>query len=77
MSDLSPSSPIAMKHQRRLAFAATLTIVGLGMVGIGESELGGAMSLVGWLTLFFAIHTFGRLGPEGRSAPTSPSKESQ
>jgi hypothetical protein len=53
-----------MHHQRRLAFGATLTIVGLAIVGTGESDIGGAVSLLGWLSLFFAIHTFGRLGPE-------------
>ena len=57
-----------MKHQRRLAFGATLTIVGLAIVGTGESDLGGAVSLFGWLSLFFAIHTFGRLGPEKPAA---------
>ena len=54
--------------ERKLAWGATLSIVGLGIVGTRASEPGGALSLVGWLLLFWAIHRYGRLGPP-TSAP--------
>jgi hypothetical protein len=78
----SPSSGERLKRQRHIALGATFTVVGLGMVGIGHSEFGGVLSLVGWLNLFFAIHKYGRLGPERPCARNStaiseqPSEES-
>jgi len=52
-------------QQRRLALAATITIVGLGFVGTGESLVGLVLTLLGALNLVWAIHRYGRLGPEG------------
>ena len=53
-----------LKRQRHIAFGATLTVVGLAMVSTGPTEIGGVISLAGWLGLFVAIHKYGRLGPE-------------
>jgi hypothetical protein len=50
--------------QRWLATAATVLLVGLGLVGLGPSALGTALSLLGAVTMLYAIHRFGRLGPE-------------
>jgi hypothetical protein len=58
-----PSRP-RLDPPRRLALAASITIVGLGLVGVGESEVGAALVLVGLLFFAFAIHTYGRLGFE-------------
>lgn len=52
-------------EQRRLALAATVTIIGLGLVGTGESMVGVALTLLGALNLIWAIHRYGRLGTEG------------
>jgi hypothetical protein len=51
-------------HRRRLALAASVTVVGVAMVGIHDSDVGSAIVLVGLLALLWAIHTYGRLGPE-------------
>ena len=50
--------------QRWLASAATVLLVGLGLVGLGPSGLGTALSLGGAVAMLYAIHRFGRLGPE-------------
>lgn len=50
---------------RRLLFAAgALLVVGLASVGTGESEPGRWITLGALLLAIYAIHTFGRLGPE-------------
>ena len=44
------------------------TVVGLGLVGVGESDVGAVAVLVGLLFFAYAIHTYGRLGVERRDA---------
>jgi hypothetical protein len=51
-----------LAHQRRMALAATTTIVGVAMVGIEESFWGGVMVVAGLLGMIATIHLFGRLG---------------
>lgn len=53
---------------RRLALAGAITIVGIGMVGVGESSVGAIAVLVGLLFFAYAIHTYGRLGVERHDA---------
>ena len=50
--------------QRWLAASATVLLVGLGLVGLGPSALGTALSLLGAVAMLYAIHKYGRLGPE-------------
>jgi hypothetical protein len=42
-----------------------LATVGLLMVGLGPSELGAALTLLGTVGLMTSVHRYGRLGPEG------------
>ena len=46
-------------------FGSTLALFGLALVGIGPSDLGMAITLLGLVTLIVGVHRFGRLGPEG------------
>ena len=50
--------------QRWLAASATVLLVGLGLVGLGPSALGTALSLLGAVAMLYSIHKYGRLGPE-------------
>ena len=51
--------------RRQLAITGTITIIGLAMVGIEESFVGKVVTLLGCLAFMWAIHKYGRLGPEG------------
>ncbi len=51
-----------LQHHRRMAAGATLTIVGLALVGTRSTEAGSIVVLVGLLGLMYAIHRYGRLG---------------
>lgn len=51
-----------LRHHRRMAAGATLTIVGLALVGTQSTEAGAIVVLLGLLTLMYAIHRYGRLG---------------
>ena len=50
--------------RRALTTGATLSVVGLMLVGIGPSDAGMAICLAGLIALIYGIHTYGRLGPE-------------
>jgi hypothetical protein len=57
---------VELQHQRRLAASATVTVIGLGLVGVsGDSLLGAGVVLAGLLGLMVSIHRFGRLGADG------------
>jgi hypothetical protein len=55
----------AETRERGAALAATVTIVGLALVGTGPTNLGAFVTLAGLAGLMFAIHTYGRLGEDG------------
>ena len=59
---LGPHAP--RDRERFAARAATLTLGGLALVGTGSADLGAVVTLLGLGTLFFAVHRYGRLGPE-------------
>ncbi len=52
------------RRERIAAAGATLLILGLGAVGIGDSPIGAAAGLAGMVVLMYAVHTYGRLGEE-------------
>ncbi len=54
----------ALTQQRRLALSGSTTVVGLGLVGVGESLVGAVVVLAGLVALMFSIHKYGRLGVE-------------
>lgn len=53
-------------QRRALGAGAGLLLLGLAMVGVGESDAGAGVTLVGLLVVIYGIHTFGRLGPDER-----------
>ncbi len=61
-----PVVTIAEERSARRALAAggTLSLVGLMLVGMGPSDAGMVVCLLGLVILIYGIHTFGRLGPE-------------
>lgn len=61
---LTPPTHAQETWARRLVGAgATLSAFGLALVGIGPSDVGRVVTLVGVLVLVVGIHRFGRLGP--------------
>lgn len=54
----------AQTPRRSLAVGALALLVGLGLVGTGESDLGMAIVLGALLVLIYGVHSFGRLGPD-------------
>jgi hypothetical protein len=56
-----------------LPISAAVTIVGLGLVGVGDSSVGAILTLLGLVALMASIHKLGRLGfetaPRSRHAP--------
>jgi hypothetical protein len=58
-----------LTHQRSLALAATIVIVGLGLVGTHASTVGGLIVVAGMLGLMWMVHSYGRLGAEAPPAP--------
>jgi hypothetical protein len=51
-----------------LPLSATLLIVGLALVGLGPSVLGAGLTLLGAAAFIYAIHRYGRLGPDDGTA---------
>lgn len=51
-----------LAYKRRLALAATISLLGLALVSIRESLLGATVLCVGLVGLMAAIHLYGRLG---------------
>jgi hypothetical protein len=45
--------------------SSAVAVVGLGLVGLGPSEVGAALTLVGTVGLMASVHRYGRLGPDG------------
>lgn len=62
----TPQGPatLAARRERLSLAAATVTVLGLAMVGTGPTDLGAAVSLAGLGGLMFAVHAYGRLGEE-------------
>jgi hypothetical protein len=50
--------------RKALLSSAILLVVGLALVGVGEKSLGAFPVIVGLFLAIFAIHIYGRLGPE-------------
>ena len=53
-----------LQHQRFIGLGASITIVGLALVGTHETKAGAAVTIMGLLTLMWSVHRFGRLGTE-------------
>ncbi len=53
-----------LRHQRYLGLGATVSIVGLALVGTHDSKVGAFVVIVGLLVLLGSVHLFGRLGTE-------------
>jgi hypothetical protein len=52
------------KPRRAFAIGAASTLVGIALVGVDSSDVGMVLCVAGVLAMIYAIHTFGRLGPE-------------
>lgn len=50
--------------RRLLAFAATLVLVGIALCASDNAGLGAFVNLSGLLLTVYAIHRFGRSGPD-------------
>lgn len=58
-----------LQHQRALGLGGTVAIVGLALVGTGDSQAGAVVVVIGMLILMWAVHRFGRLGTERVTKP--------
>ncbi|HMJ10922.1 MAG TPA: hypothetical protein VK524_05920 [Polyangiaceae bacterium] len=47
-----------------LGFAATATVLGIAFSASGGEELGSYVSVAGALIFIYALHSFGRTGPD-------------
>jgi hypothetical protein len=47
-----------------LAFAATITVIGIAFSATRGEAFGGFIATLGALTFVYALHRFGRLGPD-------------
>jgi hypothetical protein len=61
--DAIPKSPF-FAPQRFVVAGGLATVVGLGLVGTGPSDVGRALWIGGVLVLVVGIHLLGRLGPD-------------
>lgn len=52
--------------RRALQTGAGLILLGIALVGTGPSEVGGVLVVLALIVLLYAIHSFGRLGPDER-----------
>ena len=59
------ASPAVTRPRLALAIGGALAAVGLAIVGVGPSDFGAAVTLLGLVVFIGGIHSFGRLGPEG------------
>lgn len=67
-----PPAPSRWTHpERLLPIAATVLMVGLALVGLGPSVAGAGLSLLGAAAFLYAIHRYGRLGPDEGSPDAS------
>lgn len=48
---------------RILLAGACVSVAGIVIAASGQGSAGGAITVAGWLTLVYAIHRFGRAGP--------------
>jgi len=58
------SDAIEQSTRRTLARGGGLLVLGLAVVGVGAPAEGGPIALAGLLGTIYAIHRFGRLGPD-------------
>jgi hypothetical protein len=63
MAVAAPSLP-TLVARRRLAVSATLTVVGIAVSVLGDETVGGVLTVCSVAMLVFALHRFGRTGPE-------------
>jgi hypothetical protein len=56
----------ALDHGPRqsLGWGAGVLVIGLALVGVGADQVGSVVVLAGLLLTIYAIHTYGRLGPD-------------
>ena len=58
------------RARRALGLGAATLLTGVALVGIDSSDAGAGLSVIGLVVTIYAIHTFGRLGPDApRPAP--------
>lgn len=50
------------RARRAIIGGLLLTALGIAIVSTGSKVFGGPVVVVGWATLLFGIHSFGRLG---------------
>ncbi|MBI4701081.1 MAG: hypothetical protein HY744_07975 [Deltaproteobacteria bacterium] len=62
----------AVRLSQLLLGAATVWVAGVAAVGLGPSDVGAALVLLGAVATMYAIHKYGRLGPEGEREPRAP-----
>jgi hypothetical protein len=68
-----PKKPSADARPRRfVGGGALLALMGVGLVGTGDSDIGAALAIIGVGALIYGIHTFGRLGPSEAAPPAEP-----
>ncbi len=53
-----------LQHQRSVGLAASVSVVGLALVGTRESRVGAMVVVLGLLGLMWSVHRYGRLGTE-------------
>ncbi|AKT39172.1 hypothetical protein [Chondromyces crocatus] len=74
-----PDGPWGTGTERRARVALVggglLLLAGLGFVGIGPSEVGRVLAVVGLLATIYGVHTFGRLGPEGEDGGSTEARK--
>lgn len=63
-AQLRENAFVVLRHQRLLGLGATISAVGLALVGTHESKAGSMVVIVGLLILMWSVHRFGRLGTE-------------
>ena len=61
---MSDPAPRQKTNERIVAGTATVTVLGLALVGTGSEDLGAFLALVGLTGLLFSVHRYGRLGAE-------------
>ena len=64
IAEASTAAVSQLAQHRRLALSATITVVGIAIVAMRDSDIGAVVVVVGLLMLTWAIHRFGRLGVE-------------
>jgi hypothetical protein len=68
MTALTSGEAMEQSTRRALRWGGGLLVLGLGAVGVGAPAQGGPVALAGLLATIYAIHRFGRLGPDDGAA---------